>query len=217
MKLNRKQKAFNRVHKYTVIEVNGIMCSLKPDSTCVPATPEQAGNFIMFTPKTFWGEVKKDFTNIGEIVRTKQAIFKKWQFKVLCDSKSKLHNGRRYYVLTDLNGDYRVINREGFKLLKVKGLINKHANFMDLMKEAVYISGQKRQVIMEKQELNIGGVSEGDLLLKRLFHHIDKPSKRWPQITVGKRKENETVWTTGGVDDEFRGCLVAIEKYLNSH
>ena len=62
----------------------------------------------------------------------------------------------------------------------------------------------------------IQNVSESDSLLKRLFQHIDKPSKRWPQVTVGKREKGKTVWFTGGVDDEFRDCLVAIEKYLHS-
>jgi len=140
MKLNRKQKEFKRMHKYAIINVNGLTLKLDKDNKCVPALPDEIGTFIMFTPKTFIGEIKKDFVNIGEIIRFKHAIFRKFQFKVLCDTKSKLHNGQKHYVLTDLNGDYKVVNRDGFKMLKNRGLVSKKATFIDLMKEAVYVS-----------------------------------------------------------------------------
>ena len=53
-----------------------------------------------------------------------------------------------------------------------------------------------------------------DELLANLFNHITKPSKEWPQVTVGSNAGN---WTTGGVDDEFRDYLVRVEKYLQDN
>jgi hypothetical protein len=145
MKLNWKQKEFKRLYKYTIVNMNGVTVKLKNDGECIAALPDEIATFILFKPKGFWIDIKTDFVNIGEIIRLKHYIFRKWQFKVLCDSKSKLHNGRKYYVLTDLNGDYRVVNREEFKMLKNRGLISKHANFLDLMKEAVHISPDKKK------------------------------------------------------------------------
>lgn len=144
MRLTDKQKQFKKLHGYTIVELNGVICSLKDDGTCVPATGEEFGLFLQFTPKTIFREIKKDFQYLWEIISLKHELFRRWQFKVLCDAKSKLHNNQRYYVLTDLNGDYRVINRDGFNLLKAKGQINKHANFMDLLKEAIYYSEVKK-------------------------------------------------------------------------
>lgn len=59
-------------------------------------------------------------------------------------------------------------------------------------------------------------MNKSDLLLEGLFQHIDRPSKRWPNVTVGKRQKGKITWFTGGVDDEFRDYLVAVERHLNS-
>ena len=140
MKLTNKQKQFQKLHGYTIIDLNGLACSLRKDGLCVPASPEQFGLFAIFKPKNIWQEIKQDFLNIGEIISLKHQLFRRWQMRVLCDAKSKLHNGQKYYVLQDLNGDFHVINRDGFNLLKAKNLMNKHATFLDLHKEAIYIS-----------------------------------------------------------------------------
>ena len=145
MKLNWKQKEFKRLYKYTIVNFNGVTMKLKNDGTCEAAVPDEIGTFILFKPRGFIEDIKQNFVNLGEFLRLKHYIFRKWQFKVLCDSKSKLHNYRKYYVLTDLNGDYRVVYRDDFKMLKNRGLISKHANFMDLMKEAVHISPDKKK------------------------------------------------------------------------
>jgi len=97
----------------------------------------------VFTPKTFWGEIKNDFKNLIEIIRLKHELLRMWQMRVLCDAKSKLHRGQRFWVLQDFNGGYHVINRDGVKIAKSKGWMNKHATFLDLDKEAIYISKQK--------------------------------------------------------------------------
>jgi len=34
--------------------------------------------------------------------------------------------------------------------------------------------------------------NEADILLSKLFYHITKPSKKWPQVTVGKKDDIET-------------------------
>jgi len=52
-------------------------------------------------------------------------------------------------------------------------------------------------------------------LLAKLFNHITKPSKEWPQATIGKKINGKTMWYNGGVDEEFRDYLVAVEKYIN--
>ena len=51
-------------------------------------------------------------------------------------------------------------------------------------------------------------------LLNDLFNHIGQPSKCWPQLYVGRLLEQKTIWTYGGVDDEFREYLIRVEKYL---
>ena len=50
-------------------------------------------------------------------------------------------------------------------------------------------------------------------LLANLFEHISKPSKEWPQTTIGKNIDNEIIWYTGGVDDEFRDYLVRVNTF----
>lgn len=145
IKLNIKQKQFKRLYDYTIINHNGVTCSFKKDGTLVPATLEELELFLMFTPTGIIQEIKEDINNLIEIVELKHKLFRRWQMMVLCDAKSQLNNGQKFFVLTDVNGHFKISNRDGFKMLKTKGFISKRATFMDIEKEAIYISGTRKK------------------------------------------------------------------------
>lgn len=57
--------------------------------------------------------------------------------KKYADEKHAL-DGRRYYVLTDWKGDYRVVNKREVSTLKRLGVMSKKVNHKVLLEEAVY-------------------------------------------------------------------------------
>ena len=60
--------------------------------------------------------------------------------KRMADRRSKEENGRRYYVLPDHRGDYKILNMGEIKYLQKVGIMNKAVSIYDLLKNAVYFT-----------------------------------------------------------------------------
>jgi len=145
MKFTEKQKEHERIHGYTIMTVENKIYKVSKDKKPVLASDEEIVVFHYFVPPTLRGELRRDIKNFHDILKNWHRMNKRWQAKLICEGKSKLNNGRKYYVLEDFNGEYHTINREGIKMLKNKGLISKAINSVNLSVEAIYVSKNKKK------------------------------------------------------------------------
>lgn len=133
----RKQRQFERKFGYYLVQFRGGLLKIQGKKTAAP-TREEVEEYLHFQPTRPWLQLIEDFKWFGELFRMMYESFKLKQAKILADAKSKAYGGRRYFVLPDWNGKYRVLNRGQIKQLQRKGIMSKKATIMDLTNEALY-------------------------------------------------------------------------------
>lgn len=74
--------------------------------------------------RRMWREWKKS-------IKTRRAI-------KLANLKSKANGGKRVYVLEDYFGNYHACLKKEVDILKRRGLMNKRATIVDLLRESIY-------------------------------------------------------------------------------
>lgn len=133
----RKQRQFEKLYGYDVIQ-DGFSFYKLTNQTMTKASEQEIKDYLFFKPSSPLDHIRDDFVWLAEIFRTWYRQFKIFQAKALANAKSKAYSGRRYYVLPDPNGKYRVVNRGDIKKLQAKGIMSKNVTFKELTNEAIY-------------------------------------------------------------------------------
>jgi len=134
-----KQRQFKRIFGYYLIQ-NQLTFYKVTDNKVVRATEEEIKDYILFSPTHPFKMIFEDFVWLAKLIGIKYNQFKLFQAKVMANAKSKASSGRRFYVLPDWQGKYRVVSRGDVKKLQAKGIMSKRVTFKDLINEALYFT-----------------------------------------------------------------------------